>query len=155
MKICMISDYYWPDTIGGTETNLQTISEALTINNDVIVICTRQDNELDYIKEINGVKVYRIDTDNIYSIFDSANKPLYLKLFWHLRSLINRQSCFDVKEILKKDGFWDEVSTLNIWGLANKLEKHEFPQELEEILKKYASTEETTRLTLSKIKEND
>ncbi|MFH0860074.1 MAG: PD-(D/E)XK nuclease family protein [Candidatus Altiarchaeota archaeon] len=60
-----------------------------------------------------------------------------------------------LEEILKKDGFWDDVSTLNIMGLAGKLEKHEFPQELEEILRKYATPEETTRLTLSKIKDDE
>jgi len=67
----------------------------------------------------------------------------------------NTKERTELEEILKKDDFWDELSTLNIWGLASKLEKHEFPQELEKILKKYATTEETTRLTLSKIKEND
>jgi hypothetical protein len=61
----------------------------------------------------------------------------------------------ELEEILKKDGFWDDVSTLNIWGLASKLEKHEYPEELEQILKKYATPEETTRITLGKIKERD
>ncbi|VVB54963.1 PD-(D/E)XK nuclease superfamily protein [uncultured archaeon] len=60
-----------------------------------------------------------------------------------------------LEEILKKDGFWEDVSTLNIRGLEKKIQEHEFPSQLEKILKKYATTEETTRLTLSKIKEND
>lgn len=117
MKVCMISDLYYPDILGGTETNLQTISEILTINNDITVICTRQDNEGDSIEELNGVKVYRIDTGNIYSIFDCTNKPFYLKFIWHLRSLRRRQSYFSVKEILKKERP-DIVHTHNLHSLS-------------------------------------
>jgi putative RecB family exonuclease len=61
----------------------------------------------------------------------------------------------ELEEMLKKDGFWNDVSTLNIWSLENKIQNHEFPMELEKILKKYAATEETARLTLSRIKENE
>lgn len=117
MKICMISDLYYPDILGGTETYLRSISEALTINNDITVICTRQDNKKDDIEELNGVKVYRINTGNIYSIFDSANKPFYIKPFWHLRSLSNRQSYFSVKDILKKEKP-DIVHTHNLQALS-------------------------------------
>lgn len=113
----MISDLYYPDILGGTETNLQTISESLTINNDITVICTRQGNEGDSIEELNGVKVYRIDTGNIYSIFDCTNKPFLLKFIWHLRSLRSWQSYFSVKKILKKERP-DIVHTHNLQSLS-------------------------------------
>lgn len=58
-----------------------------------------------------------------------------------------------LEEILKTDGFWEEVSTLNVYSLEKKITNHELPQKLEEILKKHATKQETTRLSLSKIKE--
>ncbi len=101
MKICMISDLYWPEIIGGAETYVHIISEALAITNEVTVICiSNQRKGIDY---VNGVKVIRIKPSNFYALFDCASKPIYLKTLWHIRSLTNRHIYQHVKKILKKE----------------------------------------------------
>ncbi len=100
MKICMISDLYWPEIIGGAETYVHLISEALAITNEVTVICmSNRTKGIDY---VNGVRVIRIKPSNFYALFDCASKPIYLKPLWHIRSLTNRHIFQHVKKILKK-----------------------------------------------------
>ena len=101
MKICMISDLYWPEIIGGAETYVHLISEALAITNEVTVIC--MSDRIKGIDYVNGVRVIRIKPSNFYALFDCASKPIYLKPFWHLRSLTNRHIFQYVKKILEKE----------------------------------------------------
>jgi glycosyltransferase involved in cell wall biosynthesis len=97
----MISDLYWPEIIGGAETYVQIISEALTRTNEVTVLC--MSDQRTGIAYVNGVKVIRIKPSNAYSVFDSAKKPIYHKPLWHLRSLTNWPIYHTVKKILEKE----------------------------------------------------
>ena len=60
MKILIVSSYYYPNMLGGTEHSIKLLAEGLKDRgHEVFVISSdKRDNKFE---EINGVKVYRIN----------------------------------------------------------------------------------------------
>jgi len=114
----MINELYFPNNLGGTETCLQRTCEGLREKGEnVFVICTSPNIENIEIDVCNGVKVYRMKTDNFYSIVNASKMPFYLKILWLLKSQISLQSYQKVKMILSQEKP-DIVHTHNLYTLS-------------------------------------
>ena len=117
MKVCFISNLYYPFIVGGAEISVQRIAEKMVQEgHDVFVITTnikRGRSE----EKINGVKVYRLGLANVYSPYSSTKKPYYLKSLYWLLNFWNPYSYIAIKEILKAE-FPDIVHINNYRGLS-------------------------------------
>jgi len=117
MKICFISNLYPPFIIGGAEVSVRRTAEGLVKKGHDVFVITTTTNKKTSIEEVNGVKVYRIDTLNLYAMYNHQNQPELLKLIWHAIDLWNPHSYFVVKSILKKE-MPDIVHINNFKGIS-------------------------------------
>jgi len=100
MKICLISNLYPPDVIGGAEITVKKTAEGLVdLGHHVSVITTSSNGYHEEMK--NGVKIYRINPINVYKTYEHEDKSLYLKPIWHGIDLWNINVYKTVKKILK------------------------------------------------------
>jgi len=116
MKICLISNLYPPYVIGGAEIIVENVAKKL-INegSNVFVITTSPDKK--HVKEKDGIKVYRINPLNLYSVYSHQEKSALAKPLWHLVDIWNPDSYFAVKKILKNEKP-DIVHIHNFKGLS-------------------------------------
>jgi glycosyltransferase involved in cell wall biosynthesis len=117
MKICLISNLYPPNVLGGAEISVKTVAEELVNRDHEVIIITTRGNGNKSIEHINGVKVYRINPLNIYRMYDHQNKPVIIKPLWHTIDLWNPHSNSKIKEILKNEKP-DIVHIHNFKGLS-------------------------------------
>jgi glycosyltransferase involved in cell wall biosynthesis len=107
MKICLISNLYPPDVIGGAERYVEKIVKKLkddSIENKIVIITTSQKFLLKpKIEKEGNVKIYRIWPFNLYSLTTKRNYNFLIKLIWHLIDLFNPFAYFIIKKILKKE----------------------------------------------------
>ncbi|MGB2841626.1 MAG: glycosyltransferase family 4 protein [Halobacteriota archaeon] len=105
MKICYISALYPPFIAGGAEIYVKGIAEKLVEKgHEVIVITINQRRCLKLLIEVkNGVKIYRIPSWNIYTLYNSNKKPMFIKPIWYVIDLWGFHFYKIVKNILKKE----------------------------------------------------
>ena len=78
MKILIFNTLYYPNQIGGAEKSAQLLSEGLlSFGHEPVVVCT---SDKDYVDYVNGVKVYYIDTNNIYWSYNAKEEKSYKKI---------------------------------------------------------------------------
>ncbi len=107
MKICLISNLYPPNVLGGAEIYVQRIARELAHDNEVTVITQqpfsgpaslRANAEIE-----DGVKVYRFYSLNVYFTGHSSRAPQWKTPFWHLLNLWNPHPYQVIRGILKKE----------------------------------------------------
>jgi glycosyltransferase involved in cell wall biosynthesis len=99
----------------------QKIAEALkSRGHDVFVVCG---GDKDVLEEVNGVRVMRFHSRNIFDYKDLAKKPLWLRAIWHL---IDQRGCRLPGRIVKglKEEKPDLVLLHNLKGLGYQLPQH-------------------------------
>ncbi len=116
MKICLISNLYPPNVLGGAEVSVKTVSEELVKKGHKVVVITTPFNG-EKIEIVNGVKIYQINPLNIYSVYDHPHKPLLLKPLWHVIDLWNPYDNSIIKNVLKTEKP-DIVHIHNFKGLS-------------------------------------
>lgn len=116
MKICLISNLYPPNVLGGAEVSVKKVSEELVKRGHEVIVITTHFNDKK-IEIINGVKIYQIDPLNIYAIYDHPNKTVFLKPLWHMIDLWNPYDDAIIKKILKIENP-DVVHIHNFKGLS-------------------------------------
>lgn len=116
MKICLVSNLYPPNVLGGAEVSVKKVSEELVKKGHEVTVITTHFNEKN-IENINGVKIYQINPLNIYAVYDHPNKPFLLKPLWHMIDLWNPYDEHIIKNILKKEKP-DIVHIHNFKGLS-------------------------------------
>jgi len=117
MKICFISNLYPPFVLGGGEISVKRTAEGLVKRGHDVLVITTSPNRKSLIEDINGVKVYRINPLNLYTMYNHQKQPEILKLIWHGIDLWNPHSYIVVKNILKKEKT-DVVHINNFKGLS-------------------------------------
>lgn len=107
MKICLISNLYPPNILGGAEIYVQRIARKMAHDNEVIVITQRPFSGTASLRagaEIeDGVKVYRFYPLNVYFTGHSSRAPQWKTPFWHLFNLWNPHPYQVIRGILKKE----------------------------------------------------
>jgi glycosyltransferase involved in cell wall biosynthesis len=100
MKIVLVNTYYYPAFDGGAEISVKLLAEGIyNEGHKVYVLTTGLTNK---VYRINGVIVISIKQKNIFNSYARDNKPLFLKLFWHLIDSCNVFYHFKISGILKR-----------------------------------------------------
>ena len=102
MKICLISNLYPPNVLGGAEVSVKKVSEELVKKGHEVIVITTPFSEND-VETINGVKIYQVKPLNIYHIYDHLNQSMLIKPLWHIIDLWNPYDERIIKNILKTE----------------------------------------------------
>ncbi|MDY9923101.1 glycosyltransferase family 4 protein [Methanobacterium sp.] len=103
MKICIVSNLYPPHIIGGAEITVAKLAEALTQKGHEVLVITTSPQKEESTEVLNGVKVYRINPWNLYTLYDHQDKPAVNKALWHAMDIWNPNSHKKVKDILMRE----------------------------------------------------
>jgi putative RecB family exonuclease len=107
------------------------------------------DNQLSQIKE---AIIEFAKKENISSVFGSRHKAkvsISHKVNYPLKNDEKRQ---ELNNIIKQNGKWNEVSELDIYALARKVNEEQWPKTLIEKIKEFQNIETIKRVYLRKIK---
>ncbi|MDO5835813.1 MAG: glycosyltransferase family 4 protein [Methanobacterium sp.] len=116
MKICLISNLYPPNILGGAEVSVKKVSEELVKKGHEVIVVTTPFSEND-VEIINGVKIYQVKPLNLYEIYHHPNQSMLLKPLWHIIDLWNPYDERIIKNILKTENP-DVVHIHNFKGLS-------------------------------------
>lgn len=103
MKICIVSNLYPPHIIGGAEITVANLAEALSQKGHEVMVITTSPGKEELVEVLNGVKVYKINPGNIYTLYDHQDQPAINKALWHARDIWNNKTHKKVKEILEDE----------------------------------------------------
>lgn len=125
MKICMISSLYPPLSFGGATGVAQMEAEYLAkMDHDVFVITTNPNPNNCKVEVINGVKIYRMPSYNLYSFYENFRDPnthrTYSKFLWHLIDTFNLKLKNMIMKVIDKEKP-DIVHVHNFGGLSKLL----------------------------------
>ncbi|WP_136601221.1 glycosyltransferase family 4 protein [Salinigranum halophilum] len=121
--ICFITNLYPPETIGGAETSVRTVAEALVERHyEVSVITTASSDDARagdgaFCERQNGVSVHRFTPGNLYTPFEYREQPGWQKPLMHLLDLWNPQAGRTVDRLLG-DLVPDIIHVHNFGGLS-------------------------------------
>jgi len=115
MKICLIHSLYPPFNRSGAEKVVIFSAQGfLKQGHEVVVITLGRENK---VENIDGVRVYRLKSINLFSFIDINSQPAWLRLPWHLIDMFNFLSAKQVKQILAAEKP-DLVIAHNLKGLG-------------------------------------
>src|SRR5580692_5674595 len=89
MKVLVVNTLYPPYVVGGAEKSVNLLCEALARTGIEVVVVSLYPGQASLVETINGVKVYRLQLDNVYWAFDQKDHSPLLKMQWHLRDIWN------------------------------------------------------------------
>lgn len=126
MNVLLINTFYFPDILGGAEISVQKLAEGLVRNgHKVSVICT---GKQDHYEVLNGVHVFRIKINNLYSPIDSQHQKMWKKSTYRVLDFLNFLNYKKIHGVFKEINP-DIIHSNNtygispiIWLLAQKLE---------------------------------
>ncbi|NQE45436.1 hypothetical protein C5S31_05385 [ANME-1 cluster archaeon GoMg2] len=87
MKICFISNLYPPFIIGGAEISGKQTVEGLEKRGYDVIVITTSPNRSGFMETKNGVKIYRIKSLNLYTLYNHQDQPEIIKPIWHMIDL--------------------------------------------------------------------
>jgi glycosyltransferase involved in cell wall biosynthesis len=103
MKICIVSNLYPPYVIGGAEITVAKLAEALVNKGHEVMVITTSSEKTESIEVLKGVKVYRINPWNVYTLYDHQGKPGVSKALWHALDIWNPNSYQKIRDVLRKE----------------------------------------------------
>jgi len=115
MKILLVNTFYTPDVYGGAEISIQKLAEELVKQNiDVTVLAT---SNIAKMEQLNGVKIIKIKTNNIYDTLRVKSKRGLTKILYKFIDLYN---IFNYRKLSKiiKDNNPDVIHTNNMYGIS-------------------------------------
>jgi glycosyltransferase involved in cell wall biosynthesis len=126
VKILIANTLYFPDEIGGAEVSTRLLAEGLVkAGMDVSVVCATG-NGVDRMDVLNGVKVFRLRSVNLYWPHQREKHGRVAKLLWHAIDVHNVMMSRKLSSIIERERP-DVISTSNlsclsidIWRLARK-----------------------------------
>jgi len=103
----MVSNLYPPYVLGGAELYVQHIAKKLSAEHEISIITTAPfgaGNASVSNLEVEGKEaIYRFYPLNLYSAYNYALKPIFIKPIWHLFDVWNPHVYIFVKEVLKRE----------------------------------------------------
>jgi glycosyltransferase involved in cell wall biosynthesis len=129
MIIAVLNNLYYPNCSGGAGRSTQLIVNELENKKDVKTIVITTTDKDDYVDEVDNVKIYYVNTGNIYWVKDAKERRTSENVLWHLVDQYNVVAKSKIKRIFRKEkidilhtnnisGFsvsvWDVASSLNI-----------------------------------------
>lgn len=124
MKILIANTLYFPDEPGGAEVSTRLLAEGLVkAGVEVCVVCATGTG-VDHVDHVNGVKVYRLRSMNLYWPHQREKHGRVAKLIWHAIDVHNVMMSRKLSSIIAREKP-DVISTSNlsclsidIWRLA-------------------------------------
>lgn len=118
MHILLVNSLYTPNFLGGAEKSVQSLAEALVESGHKITVLTT--GPKNKIETINGVKVIYVKINNFYWLYNSRNKPKWVKALWHIIDSYNFLETGRFKQLLKEINP-DIVHTNNLAGISTSI----------------------------------
>ena len=116
MRICFITNIYYPYHRGGAEQVVKKTVEGLLLQqHEVIVITATPDKEM--IERDGNLTIYRIRPNNIFFYTDASEHSLLARVVWHVINIFNISVASRVKKILQQEEP-EVVHTHNLMGLS-------------------------------------
>ena len=121
--VCLLSNLYPPETIGGAETYVQTVAEGLAergVEVSVITTASREDarsGDGPFVEHQAGVRVHRFVPLNLYTPYSYRDQSAWKKPLMHLVDLWNQQARSAVDTLLE-DIDPDVIHLNNFGGLS-------------------------------------
>ncbi|WP_321798342.1 glycosyltransferase family 4 protein [Caballeronia sp. J97] len=124
MKVLIVNTLYFPDEPGGAEVSTRLLAEGLVrAGIEVCVVCATGSG-VDHVANVNGVKVYRLRSVNLYWPHVREKHGRVAKLIWHAIDVYNVMMSRKLSSIIAREKP-DVISTSNlsclsvdIWRLA-------------------------------------
>lgn len=117
MRVCLVSNLYPPDRLGGAEVVVGQLARGLQVaGHDVTVVATAPRARTGW-ETAEGIRVHRLDPANIYWAGAAAGRPRIVKPFWHLIDLWNPVMYRRLRALLVAERP-DVVHTHNLGGLS-------------------------------------
>ena len=117
MKIGLISSLYPPYILGGAEIIVKKTAEWLVRKGHEVFVITTSPDRKAFTETVRGVKVYRINPINVYTMYNHQRQLEILKPIWHGIDIWNPHSYIIVKSVLEKEKP-DIVHVHNFKGLS-------------------------------------
>lgn len=118
MKVCLVSNLYPPDVLGGAEVVVGQLARGLqAAGHEVTVVATAPRDRAGR-QTVDGIRVHRLDPANIYWAGEAAGRPRILKPLWHFVDLWNPVMYQRLRALLVAEGP-DVVHTHNLGGLSS------------------------------------
>ncbi|MFL6602486.1 MAG: glycosyltransferase family 4 protein [Steroidobacteraceae bacterium] len=115
-KILFIANQYHPNFVGGAEISVQTLVEEISRQGLECVVVSLSSTAEDSVDSVNGIRVYRVATRNLYTPFSGPKSPV-AKALWHLKDISNARMARQVGRILDFEQP-DWVSAHNLAGFS-------------------------------------
>lgn len=103
MKICIITNTYSSEALGGATVYTEKISNELAQRNNEILIITVSHNNEDAFELKNNKKIYRFYPLNVSTFNKIARKSFFSQGIWTILDIYNYYSYIRIKAILKKE----------------------------------------------------
>ncbi|SPB18945.1 group 1 glycosyl transferase [Caballeronia novacaledonica] len=117
MKVLIANTLYFPDEVGGAEVATRLLAEGLVkAGVEVCVVCATGVGE-DRSEEINGAKVYRLRSSNLYWPHAPGEHSRVAKLIWHAIDVRNTAMSRKLADIIRREKP-DVVNTANLSCLS-------------------------------------
>ena len=117
MKILFFNTLYYPNSVGGAEKSVQSLAESLRDEGISVTIVSTTYKKNNYFEFINGIKVYYLNTKNIYWGFDQKNHNKFSKFIWHVLDIFNFKIKRNLIEIIQMEKP-DIIHTNNLSGFS-------------------------------------
>lgn len=117
MRVCLVSNLYPPDVLGGAEIVVGHLARGLqAAGHEVMAVATAPRARAGW-DTVDGVRVCRLDPANIYWAGDAPRRASILKPLWHLVDLWNPVMYRRLRALLAAEKP-DVVHTHNLGGLS-------------------------------------
>lgn len=117
MKICMISNLYPPNVLGGAEIIVDKLVRKLADKRHEVVVITCSVDDEEKIQKEDNITIYHINKTKLYPVYRQTEAKGYMKPLWHLFDLWNGNCQKKIIEILKKEKC-DIIHINNFKGLS-------------------------------------
>lgn len=118
LKVLLINARYAPDVHGGAEKSVQSLAEALARRGHLVsVLATAGQTVAETTEQLNGVRVVRIPSRNLYFDTPEYRRPVLKRLGWHLMDLVNPLQVRPIQKIISREQP-DVVHTNALEGLS-------------------------------------
>ena len=117
MKVCLVSNLYPPDVLGGAEIVVGQLAKGLQAAGHEVTVVATAPRARAGSETVEGVRVHRLDPANLYWAGEAAGRPRMLKPFWHLVDLWNPVMYHRLRALLVA-ARPDVVHTHNLGGLS-------------------------------------